>query len=139
MFSYDSETGAVVMHQGDTGSYILTAKRNSGEDWGEDDRMILTIGTRENPVIQRYYRLDDAYGLGDGVVLIEFKNADTDSIPVGGYPMERRYVRNAIWQGTKMTERCADALTGSGKIVDGHLVRTKTQTTFTIESIYGEV
>lgn len=130
------------MHQGDTGSYYVNATRKSGKEWTENDRMILTIGPKENPVIQRFYRLDR---LENGKILIEFKNADTDQVPTGSYPMERRYVINPIWElddgAIIPTEDCADALRAGARIVDGHIVRVPRngQTNLTLTDVYGEV
>lgn len=144
MFEYDRTTGAVTMHQGDTGSFYVHCQRKSGKLWTENDRMILTIGPRENPVIQRYYRLDRE-DIGNGRVLIEFKNADTDHVPTGNYPLERRYVINPIWElddGVSIpTEDCANALTSGARIVDGHIVRIPQygQASMTLTDIYGEV
>lgn len=143
MFTVDYATGAVTMHQGDTGSYKVTATRKSGIPWTERDRMLLTIWSGAEPLIQRLYRLDDAFGLGNGVVLIEFHNSDTDKIPTGNYVMERRYIVDPIWDveegGMIPTGRCENALTASAKIVEGPVVRTKIQTTFALQTIYGEV
>lgn len=143
MFTVDLTTGAVTMHQGDTGSYKVKATRKSGTSWTENDRMLLTIMAGERPLIQRIYRLDDAYGLGDGVVLIEFHNDDTDKMPTGSYTMERRYVIDPIWDvesgGSIPTGRCEDYLTATAKMVEGSVVRTIIQTTFTLNGIIGEV
>ena len=145
MFNVDFENGAITMHQGDTGSYKVKATRESGAPWTANDRMILTIGGRENPVIQRFYRLDNDDTLGNGVVLIEFHNDDTDKVPTGNYSLERRYVVNPIWEleeGVEIpTERVCNALTAGAQIVDGHIVRitNKSQTSMMIQPIYGEV
>lgn len=144
MFEYDKTTGAVTMHQGDTGSYYVHATRKSGTPWTERDRMILTIGPRDDPVIQRYYRLDRE-DTGNGRILIEFKNADTDQVPTGNYPLERRYVINPTWEldeGASIpTEDCANALTSGARIIDGHIVRVTEhgQSSLTLTDIYGEV
>lgn len=145
MFIPDMNNGAITMHQGDTGSYKVKATRASGVPWTANDRMILTIGDRENPVIQRFYRLDNDDTLGNGVVLIEFHNDDTDKIPTGNYPLERRYVVNPVWEldeGVEIpTEKVCNALTAGARIVDGHIVRitSKGQTNMTIQYVYGEV
>lgn len=144
MFEYDKTTGAVTMHQGDTGSFYVHCQRKSGTPWTENDRMILTIGPRDDPVIQRYYRLDRA-DTGNGRILIEFKNADTDQVPTGSYPLERRYVINPTWdldEGASIpTEDCANALTSGARIIDGHIVRVPEhgQSSLTLTDIYGEV
>ena len=144
MFTVNYDTGAVVMHRGDTGAYIVSATRKTGEPWGADDRMLLTVWNGAEALLQRIYRLDDDE-LGNGVVLIEFHNEDTDKLPIGSYPMERRYIISPTWdvaEGEEIpTERCADALQIASKIVDGAVVRVppKGQTTITLQDIYGEV
>ena len=145
MFEVDKSNGAVSMHRGDTGAYTVHCSRKSGEAWTSDDRMILTIWNGIRPVIQRFYRLDDQWDLGDGVVMIEFHNEDTDKLETGVYTLERRYVISPTWdldEGASIpTERCANALTAGARIVDGTIVRTpgNAQTTFKLNTIYGEV
>ena len=82
---------------------------------------------------------------GNGRILIEFKNADTDHVPTGNYPMERRYVINPTWEldeGASIpTEDCANALTSGARIIDGPIVRVPKygQSSLTLTDIYGEV
>lgn len=140
MFNVDLETMNITMHRGDTGSFKLAASRESGSAWTEDDRMLFTIKNQNNEiVIQRFYRLDDQYDLGDGKVLIEFHNDDTDTLENGMYSVEARFVISPIWNGTAPTSRCADALTAGVRMVEGAIVRTKIQSTLEINDIYGEV
>lgn len=142
MFSIDHSTGAITMHRGDTGSFKLHASRKSGDAWTEDDRMIFTVKNGAgDTVMQRFYRLDDQYDLGDGVVLIEFHNDDTDTWDNGTYFTEWRYVINPVWEGTAPTSRCADAMTANARIVEGDIVRVPEggQSTMTLANIYGEV
>lgn len=139
-FQVDLETGDIKMNKGDTGSFKVHCSRSSGEDWTSDSRMLFTIKNGNNEIVlQRIYRLDDQWGLGDGVVLIEFHNNDTDQWPVGSYQMERRYNVSPIWEGTPSDARCVNALTSSAKMVEGVPVRTVFQGTLQIEDIYGEV
>lgn len=139
-FQVDLETGDIRMNKGDTGSFKVHGSRSSGEDWTADSRMLFTIKNGNNEIVmQRIYRLDDQWGLGDGVVLIEFHNDDTDKWPSGAYQMERRYNVNPIWEGTPSDARCVDALTSSARMVEGVPVRTVFQGTLQIEDIYGEV
>lgn len=139
-FKIDLETGDIKMNQGDTGSFKVHGSRLSGEDWTADSRMLFTIRNDNKEImLQRIYRLDDQWGLGDGVVLIEFHNNDTDQWPVGTYQMERRYNVSPIWEGTPSDARCVDALTSSARMVEGVPVRTVFQGTLQIEDIYGEV
>jgi hypothetical protein len=139
-FQVDYETGDIKMNAGDTGSFKVHASRKNGEDWPSDSRMLFTVKNQQGEILmQRIYRLDDQWGLGDGVVLIEFHNSDTDTWPVGTYQMERRYNVNPIWEGTPSDARCVDALTSSARMVEGVPVRTVFQGTLNIEDIYGEV
>ena len=139
-FKIDLETGDIRMNKGDTGSFKVHCSRSSGEDWTSDSRMLFTIKNGNNEIVlQRIYRLDDQYDLGDGVVLIEFHNDDTDEWAPGTYQMERRYNVSPIWEGTPSDARCVDALTSSARMVEGVPVRTVFQGTLQIEDIYGEV
>ena len=142
MFNVDLTNGAITMHRGDTGSFKVHATRASGEDWTSDDRLLFTVknGTGD-VVLQRFYRLDDQWGLGNGWVLIEFHNDDTDSWENGLYSLERRYIVDPIWEGTAPTTRCANALTADARIVEGSIVRVPVigQGSLTINDIYGEV
>ncbi len=140
MFSVDLESMAITMHRGDTGSFKVHAERKSGESWTDDDRMIFTIKNQNGEtVIQRFYRLDDQYDLGDGYVLIEFHNDDTDHLDNGQYAVELRFVISPVWDGTAPTGRCVDALTAGVKMVEGSVVRTVIQSSLEINDIYGEV
>lgn len=142
MFHVDLETGDIKMHRGDTGSFKIHAIRSGGGEWTADDRMIFTVRDAQQAVVlQRFYRLDDAWGLGDGTVLIEFHNDDTDSWDNGTYDTERRYVIGPVWDGTAPDERCADALRTSARIVEGSVVRVPAtgHASMNIDDIYGEV
>ncbi len=112
MFEVNYTTGAITMNRGDTGSFTLTAHRDDQVDWTEDDRAVFTVrnGAGAN-VIEREYRLDDDEGLGNGVILIEFHNSDTDELPAGTYSWEMRYIVNAYYDE-------------DDHIIDGDIVRT---------------
>ena len=139
-FEIDLETGDIKMNAGDTGSFKVHCARKSGNDWTENSRMLFTITSPTGEIVlQRIYRLDDQYDLGDGVVLIEFHNDDTDEWDPGMYQMERRYCVTPIWDGTAPTGRCVDALTASAKMVEGTPLRTVFQGTLTIESVQGRI
>ena len=128
------------MHAGDTGAFKVKATRTSGTDWTEDDRMLFTIRNASGEIVmQRFYRLDDDEGLGNGVVEIQFHNNDTDTWAPGLYSMERRYDVNAYWNGTAPEGMCVDALTAGVRMVDGDVVRTVVQGSLTIQGILGEI
>ena len=141
-FQFDQATGNVHMNAGDTGSFKVKCTRSSGESWPDTARMLFTVvnGSGET-VMQRIYRLDDQYDLGDGVVLIEFHNDDTDTWTPGTYSMERRYDVTPIWQGTPSTARCVDQL-GPGShavMVEGDTVRTVFVGTIQIDGVIGNI
>ena len=140
-FIFDTETGDIRMNQGDTGSFKVHCSRKSGEDWTRDSRMLYTIRNPQNEIVlQRIYRLDDQYDLGDGVVLIEFHNDDTDEWSAGSYSMERRYDLTPIWDGTPSSARCVDALAaGAAQMIEGDVVRTVFKGTLTIEPVLGKI
>ena len=140
-FQVDLNTMDIRMSCGDTGSFKVAAELESGTAWTEDDRMILTVmGAGGAIVLQRYYRLDDQWDLGDGIVLIEFHNDDTDQWASGTYSVELRFVVAPVWDGTAPTARCVNALAaGTAKMIEGGVVRTEIHSTLTIEPIYGEV
>ena len=139
MFEYNSNGTEIKMHAGDTGAFKVKATRASGEDWTEDDRMLFTIRKDGEIVMQRFYRLDDDEGLGNGVVEIQFHNNDTDEWDTGIYEMERRYNVNPRWNGTPPEGMCVNALTAGVRMVEGDVVRTVVQGTLTIMGIMGEI
>ena len=139
-FYHDPETGDIEMNAGDTGSFKVHCSRKSGESWPETSRMLYTIKNGSGEIVmQRIYRLDDQWGLGDGVVLIEFHNDDTDDWPAGSYTTERRYNVAPIWNGTPSTARCVDALTSAAQMVEGVPVRTVFNGTLRIDSVDGRI
>ena len=141
-FQVDLETMDIKMNRGDTGSFKVGSSRKSGTAWTEDDRMLFTIKNAQGEImIQRIYRLDDQYGLGDGKVLIEFHNNDTDTWDPGQYTTELRFDVAPIWDGTPVpTERCVDALMpGVPKMIEGPVVRTVIQSSLMIEGVLGDI
>ena len=139
-FHHDPETGDIEMNAGDTGSFKVHCSRKSGESWPSTARMLYTIKNGSGEIVmQRIYRLDDQWGLGDGVVLIEFHNDDTDDWPAGSYSVERRYNVAPIWEGTPSTARCVDALTSAAQMVEGVPVRTVFKGTLRIDSVDGRI
>ena len=128
------------MHAGDTGSFKIHAERETGTAWTEDDRMQLTVkNAAGETVMQRWYRLDDQYDLGDGTVLVEFHNDDTDDWDAGTYNTELRFDVSPIWSGTAPTARCVDALTAGVEMIEGAIVRTPIQSTLTIRGVLGKI
>ena len=143
MFNVDLETMAIDMHRGDTGAFKIAATKASGAAWGEHDRMLFTVSSADGTdKIRRLYRLDDGRtetDLGDGIVLIEFHNDDTDQWASGTYTTELRFIGDAVWDGTELTSDCVDDLISTSHIIEGALVRTPLQSTLNIRNIIGEV
>jgi hypothetical protein len=139
-FRLDPETMNITMNRGDTGAFFVKLTRKGGDAWTDEDRALFTIKNQQGEtVMQRIYRLDDQWGIGDGTVLIEFHNDDTDQWASGAYSTELRFDISPIWQGTAPTARCVNALTSSAKMVEGAIVRTKIQSTLTIDGVLGDI
>lgn len=140
-FQFDKTTGNIRMNAGDTGAFKVHCGRESGEDWPDTARMLWTVRSQQDEIVmQRLYRLDDAYGLGDGVVFIEFHNDDTDDWAPGIYNTERRYNVNPVWDGTPSEDRCVNALAeGAAHMIEGVPVRTVFKGTLTIENVDGRI
>jgi hypothetical protein len=140
MFNYNANATEITMHAGDTGAFKVHATRKSGADWTSDDRMLFTVMNGGGDIVmQRFYRLDDDEGLGNGVVEIQFHNNDTDEWEPGTYNMERRYDVNPRWTGTPPEGMCVDALTAGVEMIEGDVVRTVVQGTITIQGVLGKI
>jgi hypothetical protein len=139
-FNFDSNTWAITMHRGDTGSKWVHATRGSGDDWTDDDRCLFTVrNTSGEVVIQRIYRLDDQWGAGNGYFLMEFHNNDTDTLPEGIYNTEWRFDISPQWNGTAPTGRCVNGMTAGVRMIEGSVVRTKIQSTMTLNGVLGDI
>ena len=139
-FSRNENATVITMHAGDTGAFKIHATRKTGAAWDEYDRMLFTV-TDPNGIIvmQRFYRLDDDEGLGNGVVEIQFHNNDTDQWAPGTYTTERRYDVHPSWNGTPPEGMCVNALTAGVRMIEGHVVRTVVQGTLTIMGVLGSI
>ena len=139
-FRFDKTTGNIQMNAGDTGSYKMHVSRESGEAWTEDSRLLYTISGAQGIVIQRIYRLDDQWDLGDGKILVEFHNDDTDELPAGDYTIEGRANVSPIWDGTPSAARCVNALAdGAAHMIEGVPVRTLFKCTLHIDGVDGRI
>ena len=140
-FQFDPVTGNIKMNAGDTGAFCVHCARSSGDDWPSTARMLFTVTSPSGDIVlQRIYRLDDQYDLGDGTVFIEFHNDDTDSWVQGDYRMERRYNVAPVWDGTPSTARCVDALAeGAAQMIEGVPVRTVFVGTLHIDTVTGRI
>ena len=141
MFNVDLETMEITMHAGDTGSFKVEAARETGTAWTEDDRALFTVKNQQGEIVlQRIYRLDDQWDLGDGIFLVEFHNDDTDDWDAGSYSTELRFDISPIWDGTPSDARCVNALaTGAVHMVEGSVVQTEIQSTLTITGVHGKI
>ena len=92
-------------------------------------------------MIQRIYRLDDQWDAGDGVVLFEFHNDDTDDFAAGSYTTEMRINLEPVWEGTPSAARCVDALdpTQTAEMIEGVPVRTVFKGVLVIKSVDGRI
>ena len=141
MFNVNLDTMEIQMHRGDTGSFKVAATRGSETEWTSADRMLMTVRNQAGEIVmQRIYRLDDRWGLGNGKVLIEFHNDDTDTWDAGQYPVELRFDVSPIWNGTAPMGRCVNALSpGTPQMIEGSIVRTVIQSTLKIDDVLGDI
>lgn len=140
-FELDPATMDIKMFQGDTKAFKFTAHRKSGTAWTENDRMLFTVTNPNGEIVmQRIYRLDDQYDLGDGWVLIEFHNDDTDTWASATYTTEIRVDVTPTWDGTPSTARCVNALAeGAAKMIEGVPVRTMWHGSLKINPVQGRI
>jgi len=140
-FVHHKDTGNIEMNAGDTGSFKVHCGRKSGAAWPATGRMLYTIKNPQGEIVlQRIYRMDDQWDLGDGVVLIEFHNNDTDTWAPGTYSTERRYNVTPIWDGTPSTARCMNALAaGAVHMIEGVPVRTVFKGQLRIDPVDGGI
>lgn len=139
-FQVDLETGNIEMNAGDTGSFSVTAEKESGNAWTDRDRMLWTVKDGNGAIVmQRIYRLDTA--LGNGVAVIQFHNSDTDTWEPGIYSTERRYGINPRWKGGAPSSEaeCIDALITGDEMIEGDTVRTVFQGQLTVLAIQGKI
>lgn len=140
MFDRNDNASVITLHAGDTGAFKVRATRKSGTPWTENDRMLFTVKAADGTIkLQRFYRLDDDEGLGNGVVEIQFHNNDTDTWVPGDYSTERRYAVNPSWSGTPPEGMCVNALTAGVRMTEGDVIRTKVQGKLTINGILGDI
>ena len=139
-FVFDKTTGNVRMYAGDTGSFKVHISRKNGESWPDTARLLYTVTNGSGEiVIQRLYRLDDQWDLGDGKFLVEFHNDDTDDLTPGTYSVEMRVDLDPVWTGTAIVARCADYLAETARMVEGVPVRTVFKGDLVIEGVSGRI
>lgn len=139
-FVFNTETGNINMYAGDTGSFFMRVSRENGDSWLDTARLLYTVKGAEGIVLQRIYRLDDQWDVGDGIILVEFHNDDTDDWPPAEYATEMRVSLEPVWDGTPSTARCVNALAaGAAHMVEGVPVRTVFKGSLTINSVDGRI
>ena len=140
-FHFDKATGNIKMCAGDTGSCLWGCEIEGGGEWPSTGRGLWTVtDSGGNIMMQRIYRFDDQYGLGDGWILMEFHNDDTDQWNPGTYNTEWRFDLNPVWDGTPSTARCVNQLAaGAAKMIEGVPVRTLFKGTLTIDGVSGRI
>lgn len=140
-FDFNKTTGNIKMRAGDTGSCLWGCAIDGGGEWPSTGRGLWTVtGKGGEIMMQRIYRFDDQYDLGDGWILMEFHNNDTDTWSPGTYDTEWRFDLNPTWDGTPSTARCVNALAdGAAHMVEGVPVRTKFRGTLIIDDVLGRI
>ena len=141
-FEFNPTTGNIKMCAGDTGSCLWGCQIGDGStEWPSTGRGLWTVTAPGGAIVmQRIYRFDDQYDLGDGWILMEFHNDDTDDWQPGSYTTEWRFDLEPVWSGTPSTARCVDALAeGAAKMIEGVPVRTKFRGTLTIDDVLGRI
>lgn len=140
-FIFHADTGDFELYAGDTGSGIFHLRRASGAEWPATARGLFTVTSPGGEIVmQRIYRLDNQYGLGDGRFLVEFHNDDTDTWSGGTYRTEIRADVDPTWDGTPSAARCVDALAeGAARMIEGVPVRTLFKGTLVINSVDGRI
>ena len=125
MFDVNKGNMAITMHKGDTGAFTVTLSRTSGDEFVDGDTAIFEVWQRTTRLIHREFNLqpdEPTYSeLGDGKILLAFRNSDTDTWAAGTYNTELRVSLNPVRSG--------------GAVVDGDTVRTIIQSTLTIRDV----
>ena len=140
-FHFDTATGNIKMCAGDTGSCLWGCEIEDVAEWPSTGRGLWTVTAPGGEIVmQRIYRFDDQYGLGDGWIQMEFHNDDTDDWAPGSYGTEWRFDLSPVWDRTPSTARCVDALAaGAAKMIEGVPVRTTFKGSLTIEGVSGRI
>lgn len=137
----NADATQISLFSGDTGSFIVEAALESGDAFTGFDRCQFTIVNGSGEIVlQRWYRLDDDDGLGNGAYLVEFHNQDTDEWESGQYETEFRYAINPRWKTGQAPEgKCVDALSSGNEMINGDIVDTVVQGTLTIKPVKGRI
>ena len=140
-FEFDRSTGNFTLYAGDTGTGAFGIARESGDTFPDTARALWTVRSPQGEIVmQRIYRLDDQYDLGDGWFLVEFHNDDTDTWGAGEYTSEIRVDIEPIWDGTPNEGRCVDAMApGAAHMIEGIPVRTVFKGRVTIKGVDGRI
>lgn len=104
MFIVDTETNNIQLSRGDTGAIIIAV---TGYAFDQDDRALFSIKGRNGQVVkQKAYPID-----ANGMFMVTFFNADTDTLNPDTYTWDVRYVIHPYYNE-------------NGDIVDGDQVIT---------------
>ena len=108
MFNVDGTS--IVLSRGDTGAVRIHAnakRKDTGADYtfGPNDRALFSIKSSSGSVVK-----EKICPMTDNTFTVVFNNADTDSLAVGNYSWDVRYVINPYYD--------------NGRIVDGDQVLT---------------
>ena len=122
MFNIENYT--ITLSRGDTASFTVTA--NTDYEFAAEDRALFTVkDSAGEAILERVYALDTE--LGNGRFLVQLSNSDTDSLAVGAYTWDVRYVLHPYYDST-------------GRIIDGDQVITpKAAQTLSLIATVGEV
>lgn len=129
MFNVNSDTGKIELSRGDTGAVRIIADTDyefQNEYDGSavhGDRAVYTVKDSTGAVVkERYYALDENKSF-----ILVFMNADTDSLAIGTYSWDVRYVLHPYYDS-------------QGRIVDGDQVITpKAPMDISLLTVVGEV
>ena len=95
MFNTDGQ-GNITISRGDTGSITIRVGVKGGSVTA-DDRAVFTIKKADGAVVKEEYHAFDS-----GAFDIHFSNNDTESMAVGSYSWDLRFVINPVWQDNRI-------------------------------------
>lgn len=121
MYNVDAETYDISLSKGDT--MALKIVTQTDYEFAENDRAIFTIKNSAGAIVKEVIcEIDE-----NNEFTVEFLNQDTDSLDVGRYTWDVRYVINPYYNS-------------EGRITDGDQVITPNlPMNFTLLSVVGEV
>jgi len=119
MFKINTETGAITMHKGDTGSFLIRGKKAT---FGAADRAVFTVRDSSGTIVK-----EQTSALADGAFRVIFLNSDTDGLATGTYKWDVRYAWNPVYDD-------------DNKVIDGYPIYTpRDGMTLEIRPVVGEI